>query len=594
MGTKVNGRLPRRLTAFSLAALAGCGGASNSSTHSSLSDVASSTGVTTDAGDATSSTLGTSDSRDALSLMAAPSEAGDASSPTQAPSDAGDTSSPTDAGDALSLAPSFDAPWGAVVEPTCDTDALAAANSSEGNSCGGQCFCFGGQIICNDIACPPTDAGAATPVDAGASLRLADASAARVPASSVSEGVLASAVTANNAFAIDLYARLASDAGASNILTSPISASLALTMTYAGAQGQTATEMATALHFESDAGTAIFGGQSALSQALASRGPTALAVAQYATRGSPVPPVASDYELQVITSVWGEQTYPWAAPFLAILAESYGTGVYLEDFINQPDQARQTINGWVSAETDDKINNLLAPGLLNSSTRFVLVNAIHLKLPWVIPFDHAFTVQNAFTRADGSTVSPSVMSETAKLLGYSDDGQAQIVELPLEGHQVAVLIALPHPGVDLASYESALSPKSVVIAQPQTSAYVTLSMPKMTFTTQAFSLASPLMAMGMIQAFDPGSANFRGMCPNPPDGNNLYLSSVLQKATLAMQEDGVEAAAATEVGGGAFSSPPPSVLMVVDHPYLISIVDVPTGAVLFLGHIEDPTDSGGP
>jgi serpin B len=426
--------------------------------------------------------------------------------------------------------------------------------------------------------------------------QLAQASEARVPASSISQDSLGAAVAANNAFAVDLYSRLAHDSDASNVLTSPISASLALTMTYAGAQGQTATEMATALHLDAVAGTAVFDGQNALSQALASRGQAALMLAQQnAQQSGQSAPSASDYELQVVNSVWGEKNYLWADPFLTILAQSYGAGVYLQDFINQSDQARQTINAWVSNQTNDKINNLLPSGSLDDTTRMVLVNAIHLKFPWLNTFDPSATAASTFTRADGTTVSPSFMNQTTTL-PYVDDGQAQIVGLPLSG-QVSVVVALPHQGVDLASYEAGLSATSAALSQPRASALVALSVPKVTFTSPTFSLMTSLKAMGMIQAFDMMSANFHGMCPNPPDGN-LYVSDVLQKATVAMQETGVEAAAATAViidrATSGESSPPTPVPMIVDRPYLIAIVDVPTGAVLFLGHIEDPTDSGSP
>jgi serpin B len=432
--------------------------------------------------------------------------------------------------------------------------------------------------------------------DAGPPAQLAQVDVARVAAASISQDALDAAVAANNAFAIDLYSRLAPDSGASNVLTSPISASLALTMTYAGAQGQTATEMATALHFDPNAGTAIFDGQNALSQGLAARGPAALLIAQQNAQGGQPAPSASDYELQVVNSVWGEKTYPWAAPFLGILAGSYGTGVYLQDFINQWDQARQTINAWVSDETNDKINNLLPSGSLNITTRMVLVNAIHLKLPWANPFKVAATVPGTFTRSDGTTVSPSFMNQTTTL-PYVDDGQAQIVGLPLSGGQVSVVIALPHPGVDLASYEAGLSATSGALSQPSREALVALSAPKATFTSPTFSLATALQAMGMIQAFSPVLADLKGMCPQTPDGRNLYIADVLQKAMIAMQETGVEAAAATAVivaRASAVGAPAQAVPMVVDRPYLIVIVDVPTGAVLFLGHIEDPTAAGGP
>jgi len=232
---------------------------------------------------------------------------------------------------------------------------------------------------------------------------------------------------------------------------------------------------------------------------------------------------------------------------------------------------------------------------LDASTRMVLVNAIHMKLPWATAFDPAATQALSFSRADGTTVSTPFMNEDATL-AYVDDGAAQIVALPLSGGQISVIIALPHG--DLATYEAGLTAGSAALAPPTTQALVELSLPKVAFTSPTFSLADELEAMGMTDAFDLNVADFSGLCADPPAGETLYLSDVLQKATIAIAEGGIEAAAATAVvidADGSVAYPPPEgTPMVVDRPFLMAIVDVPTGAVLFLGHIEDPTAMGSP
>jgi serpin B len=437
--------------------------------------------------------------------------------------------------------------------------------------------------------------------DAGASFVLDEVALPRDPASGVSQDALSAAVAANNALAVDLYAQVREnvDAGTANLLTSPLTASMALTMTYAGAMGQTATEMATALHIQTDAGLSVFDGQNALSQALVSRGPAALAIAAKAARDSDRPaPLAGDYQLEVVNAVWGEKTYPWAPPFLNILAQEYGTGVYLVDFEKQPDPARLAINSWVSSQTGDTINNLLPPQSLDSSTRMVLVDALHLKLPWSTAFDSSLTAAAPFDRSDGTTVSAPFMNRT-DTLDYVDDGQAQVVGLPLYGGQLSVVIALPHEGTSLAEYEATLTAGSAALSQPPSSAFVALSIPKATFTSPTFSLKAALERMGMIRAFDADAANFSGLCPDPPDGLNLFVFDVLQKATFSMQETGVEAAAAPAViidGDASVSdaAPPQPIPMVVNRPYLIAIIDTPTGTILSLGHLGDPTDVGTP
>ncbi len=446
-------------------------------------------------------------------------------------------------------------------------------------------------VACSSGSHPTSSTGPGAPA-----VQVDQANVPRDPAGSIDPTAVTAAANANNAFAFDLYSHvLAAQQTPGNLLTSPISASLALGMTYAGAQGQTATEMTTALHLGSASST-IFDGQNGLSAALAGRGASALAAAQQtyteAQQENPggqqqAAPAGSDYELEIVNSVWGEQTYPWAQPFLTTLAKSYGTGVYLEDFMNAWEPARQTINTWVAAQTDQKIEGLLPQGSLDDTTRMVLVNAVHLKMPWATPFPPSATANASFTRADGSSVSVPFMSQTQEY-SYVDDGKAQIVAVPLEGGDVQVVFALPHG--DLAAYEAGLQS----LAVPAATSNIALSVPKFTFTSPTFSLAKALQAMGMVQAFDSASANFKGMCPQTPDGGNLYVSDVLQKAMISAQETGVEAAAATAViiGDGS-AEPPPPLALTLNRPFVVAIVDQPTGAILFLGHIADPSNAGG-
>jgi serpin B len=459
----------------------------------------------------------------------------------------------------------------------------AAQNASGAGGTGGQ----GGEPAAGGSpAAVGVDPQAGGPASARSSI-------ARTPLSAVPTSALSAAVAANNAFAVDLYAHVLQQAG-TNVLTSPLSASLALTMTYAGANGATKTEMASALHLDPNAGDAVFAGQNALSQALNGRAAAAFAEAQQSANQN-APPSDADYQLQVLNSVWGEKTYTWEQPFLDILAANYGTGVYQQDFINSPDAARLTINDWVDTHTGDKIKNLLPPDSIDGSTRMVLVNTIHLKLPWYNAFEKERTEPGDFERGDSSKVSTPFMNQT-NTFGYVDDGQAQVVSLPLSNRELSIVIALPHTGVALAQYEATLTASSAPFVLPSTSELVSLSLPKTTFTSDSFSLKAALQQMGMNLAFK--DADFSGLCAHPPDGATLYVKDVLQKAMISMAEPGVEAAAATAViisaaGVSAVAEPPP-LTMNVNRPYLVALIDNPTGAVLMLGHIQDPSDAGGP
>jgi serpin B len=402
---------------------------------------------------------------------------------------------------------------------------------------------------------------------------------------------IAAAVDQNNAFAIDLYGKVAPTFSGGNGLTSPISASLALTMTYAGAQGTTATQMASALNIP---GTSIFDAQNALTQALNGRAGAAYdADKQSASEGGGKAPSSSDYVLQVVNSVWGQKSDPWASSFLDILAKSYGTGVYMLDIDANPSAAEDDINQWVSDQTGGKINPLLSPNTLDSSTQMVLVNAIHVKLPWQSAFNTSATAPGTFTRGDGSTVKPDFMNQTfgpddGVAIGYSDTDAGQFLSLPLAGGQLSVVFALPKK--DLPTLTSALTKDSLKV--PGTGETVILSLPKFSFTGGTISLKTALVSLGMTDAFKM-DADFNGMVSTPLP-NGLFISDVFQKAMMDVAETGVEAAAATAVimatGAADVDSGTP-ITLTFDHPFVVSIVDS-SGAILFLGQIDDPTATG--
>jgi serpin B len=258
--------------------------------------------------------------------------------------------------------------------------------------------------------------------------------------------------------------------------------------------------------------------------------------------------------------------------------------------MHSAESERLGINAWVSSSTAHTINDLLPPKAITTDTRIVLVNAVHLKFRWATPFGTA--TPGPFTKADGSTVQTPFMG-VESYFPMTDDGQATIVGVPLAGSELTILLAMPHSGVDLGAYEARLSADSPALVPPASQRMIRLSIPKLTFTSPTFSLTGALKAMGMLQAFDPHAADLSGMSTSPAQrGEHLYVEDVWQKAMVEMKETGVEAAAATAVTGPAIGLAPPEVDF--DRPYLVSIVDAPTRAILFLGRIEDPTDPGTP
>jgi serpin B len=429
---------------------------------------------------------------------------------------------------------------------------------------------------------------AGTGGNAGQAPILARSDLPRDPSSSVSPDTLAAIVDADNAFAFDLYGKVRAASDSDNAVLSPLSVSLALGMTWAGAETTTASEMAKVLHFDAP-GLDVHGGHNALTQALESRAVDALAAAQQNAErdGSPAPS-PDDFRVHVVNSVWGDSSYTWEKPFLDTLARSYGAGVYLADFIHQYDTERVRINDWVSAETKNKINDLLPDGSLDDRTRMVLVNAMHLKLPWETPFDKNATKAGDFAKSDGTKVQADFMFQTQDL-GYFEDDTAQIASIPLVGHELSLVVALPKGTLD--SYETGLTSTRWSSAwQGRQTTRVALQLPKFSFTSDSIKLKDVFESLGMVEAFDQNVADFYGMCRKPAFDERLFIDQIMHKAMMAVDENGVEAAAATAViMAGETAIPADPVPMVVTKPFVVAIVDEPTGALLFLGHIDDPT-----
>ena len=381
-------------------------------------------------------------------------------------------------------------------------------------------------------------------------------------------------VAGNNAFALDIYGALRAQAG--NLILSPFSISLALAMTYAGARGETEAQMADTLHFELPQGE-LHPAFNALDQDLASRG--------QGTSGEQEP-----LQLNIANAVWAEQTYPFLPEFLDTIAANYGAGIRLADFVNQFEKVRKEINDWVSEQTQEKIKDLLAEGTLSTDTRMVLVNAIYFKADWLSQFDAADTTDTPFHLLDGTDVTVKMMNQGTFMPYYQGDG-FQAVELPYAddpssplGESAVMDIFLPDEG-NFEAFESALNAElfneTINGFQP---AGMLLSLPKFTFES-SFNLSDTLQSMGMLDAFDENRSNFSGMS----ERNDLYISNVIHKAFVAVDEQGTEAAAATAVIVDAVSAIMYDVTLTIDRPFIFVIRDMPSGQILFIGRVLDPS-----
>jgi serpin B len=373
----------------------------------------------------------------------------------------------------------------------------------------------------------------------------------------------------NTTFAFNLYQQIAAGNETDNLFYSPYSVSIALAMTYAGASASTATQMATALDFQLPP-SALHPAFDALDLQLASR-----AQGQAGDNGQP-------FKLNVVDSLWADRTFTFEEPFLDTLAQDYGSGLRTVDFENAPETARGAINGWVSDQTDKLIPQLLPDGSIDSSTRFVIVNAIYFNAGWQSPFTASATQPGAFTHLDGSTAQVPMMNESLET-GYASGSNWQATELPYAGGQTSMVIVLPQPG-QLPQVEQGLDASflSSVVSSLQPTE-VALSMPKFSITGATISLATELRKLGMTDAFDQALANFSAMTPQ-----SVYVSDVLHQAYVSVDENGTQAAAATAAIGVATSALQNSATMTVDRPFFFVIRDIPTGSVLFVGRMLSP------
>lgn len=361
------------------------------------------------------------------------------------------------------------------------------------------------------------------------------------------------AARADAAFGASLHRALKA---AGNTVFSPASVAAALKMALAGARGETADELARALH-------------------LASPDDAAASLAELGT-------LDSDGELTLRTpnTMWLDESLTVRETYLEALA---GTAVERCDFAGAPGPSRERINADVKRHTEGKIANLLSPDLVTPATRLILVNAVYLNALWQHPFPGESTQDQPFYPERMSpTPTPTMRLETR--MSYHEGDGCQSVLLPYRGGNLAMAIVLPDgplsefaPGFDLASELDHL-------CRDDAERLVRLSLPRFRVES-SFRLKDVLQVTGVRRAFT-DDADFGGICTEP-----VAVGDVVHKAFIDVAEKGTEAAAATAVvmrPAGIIRRPEPDVILTVDRPFLFAIADTETGLPLFQGQFTRP------
>jgi serpin B len=373
-------------------------------------------------------------------------------------------------------------------------------------------------------------------------------------------------VNGNNAFAFDLYQVLKGEK--SNLFYSPYSISAALAMTYAGARGDTEKDMAKALHFD-------------LSQDRLHPAFNSLDL-QLEQRGKGAEGMDGEgFQLNIVNAIWGQKDYRFLDEFLDVLAQNYGAGLRIVDFINETEQSRLTINQWVSDQTEQKIEDLIPKGIINQLTRLVLTNAIYFNAAWEHKFQEGATSDGPFHLLDGSDVTVKMMHQTEPF-GYAESNGCQAIELPYDGRELSMVILLPEAG-GFDTFEDRLFIESIApVLDSLEVQRVALTMPRFEYES-SFGLKDALTTLGISVAFT-SEADLSGMNGK----HDLFIQDVVHKAFVAVDESGTEAAAATAVVVGLTAIPAEPVTMTIDRPFIFFIRDIQTGSIIFIGRVINP------
>ena len=370
----------------------------------------------------------------------------------------------------------------------------------------------------------------------------------------------------NNGFALTLYQALRDQDG--NLIYSPYSIFQALLMTAAGAEGATASQMASVLGVDLN-NPEIHNLMNALNKALTTQPEYLQSDAQPLT-------------FNIANAVWAQKDFHFEQSFLDTLSANYNAGLKLVDF-NNPEDARALINLWVAAQTNDKIQELIPAGLLDQMTRMVLTNAIYFKGAWSNQFEEKDTEDGSFTLLDGSSKTVPFMHGNFTLSALVSD-KIQAIRLPYEGGTYAMAAIMPLENfADFEAQLTAADLEQLLNSLQSSSAMVDLSMPKFQAESR-FGLGEILAGLGMPDAFDAQKADFSGMTGKP----DLMISSVLHQATIDVNEEGTEAAAATAVAMSLTSMPGQSYTIRLDKPFIYVIYETTTNTITFMGRVVNP------
>jgi serpin B len=368
---------------------------------------------------------------------------------------------------------------------------------------------------------------------------------------------------ASNAFGFKLYGKIAAEHPATNQFMSPISVFAALAMTSEGTANESLKILSKTLGLPETA--VLHAGITALARML--------------NRAD------APYALALANAIWPDKSCHLQPTFQATIQKVYGGASMPQDFTQNAETARKTINAWVAQKTNDRIQDLLPLGSIDAMTRMVLTNAIYFKGKWKNEFDKALTSDQPFTVADGKKVMVPLMHMPAaqSACRYAELDGMQVLQLPYQGDELSMVVLLPQLG-GMEKLEAGLDAgKWATIGQSLYHAQVNVWLPRFKMKVGG-SIKQPLGDMGMAPLFQ-GADFSRMFLEDMP----LAISDVIHKAFVEVNEEGTEAAAATAVIVTETDAMEPiTVDFRADHPFLFMIQHNATKSVLFMGKVMNP------
>ncbi len=371
---------------------------------------------------------------------------------------------------------------------------------------------------------------------------------------------------ANNAFAFDMYSQFAQmeAGGERNVFFSPHSISAAMAICYEGAENTTKEQISNVFYFPNNK--------------------TVLKV-RLKEMNDGINSESGDYELETANALWVQEGYPIKEAYVFNVKNYYDGEVTKLNFVGKPDVSRDTINEWVEARTNDKIKDLVPKDSITPDTRVIITNAIYFNGKWVYEFDKEMTGKRTFYPAKGEEI-PVDMMYMFKSFNYGENSKAKIIELPYKGNDLSMYIVLPKDN-NIKDFETdfTVNDYNKLKNDMEFTEEVQTSIPKFKFETKT-DLSNSLIEMGVVDAFNPNRANFSGI-----SDSELEISEVIHQAFIDVQEEGTEAAAATEVEmecGGKISWDSKPKEFKADHPFMFFIEDKRTDCILFMGKVEYP------